>query len=149
MLHWRIRQMLQEPVRCRAPRNQGRVSEAHVQSRRPVDPFERTYLLCEDCKINYGRTWQKRANFPGAHSRRVREPGECPYRGSGNVHSHYPNVYQSMKSIVAESRAVKMLREVFESGRPLTYLRCTEEQRAAKVLGEVSRRLSNSIPTPL
>ena len=54
-----------------------------------------------------------------------------------------------MKSIVAESRAVKMLREVFESGRPLTYLRCTEEQRAARVLGEVSRRLSNSIPTPL
>ena len=50
-----------------------------------------------------------------------------------------------MKSQVPESRAVKMLREVFESGRPLTYLRCTEEQRAARVLGEVSRRLSNSI----
>jgi SpoVK/Ycf46/Vps4 family AAA+-type ATPase len=54
-----------------------------------------------------------------------------------------------MKSQIPESRAVKMLREVFESGRPLTYLRCTEEQRAARVLGEVSRRLSNSIPTQL
>ena len=46
-----------------------------------------------------------------------------------------------MKSDIPESRAVKMLREVFELGRPLTYLRCTEEQRAASVLGEVSRRL--------
>jgi AAA+ superfamily predicted ATPase len=42
-----------------------------------------------------------------------------------------------------------MLREVFESGRPLTYLRCAEEQRAARVLGEVSRGLSASVPTPL
>ncbi len=54
-----------------------------------------------------------------------------------------------MKSQVPESRAVKMLREVFESGRPLTYLRCSEEQRAARVLGEVSRRLSTSVPTSL
>ena len=54
-----------------------------------------------------------------------------------------------MRSHFAESRAVKMLREVFESGRPLTYLRCTEEQRAARVLGEVSRRLSNTVPIPL
>jgi SpoVK/Ycf46/Vps4 family AAA+-type ATPase len=42
-----------------------------------------------------------------------------------------------------------MLREVFESGRPLTYLRCAEEQRAARVLDEVSRGLSASVPTPL
>ena len=42
-----------------------------------------------------------------------------------------------------------MLREAFESGRPLTYLRCAEEQRAARVLGEVSRRLSASAPMPL
>ena len=54
-----------------------------------------------------------------------------------------------MKSQVPESRAVKMLREVFDSGRPLTYLLCTEEQRAARVLGEVSRRLSSSVPTSL
>ncbi len=42
-----------------------------------------------------------------------------------------------------------MLRQVFESGRPLTYLRCTEEQRAARVLGDVSRRLSADATTPL
>ena len=42
-----------------------------------------------------------------------------------------------------------MLREIFESGRPLTYLRCAEEQRAARVLDEVSRGLSVSVPTPL
>ncbi len=42
-----------------------------------------------------------------------------------------------------------MLREVFESGRPLTYLLCAEEQRAVRVLDEVSRGLSASAPTPL
>jgi SpoVK/Ycf46/Vps4 family AAA+-type ATPase len=52
-------------------------------------------------------------------------------------------------TFIAESRAVKMLREAFESGRPLTYLRCTEEQRAGRVLREVGRRLSSSIPTQL
>src|SRR6202521_1906230 len=54
-----------------------------------------------------------------------------------------------MKSQGVESRAAKMLREIFESGRPLTYLRCAEEQRAARLLGEVSRGLSASAPTPL
>ncbi len=54
-----------------------------------------------------------------------------------------------MESQGVESRAAKMLREIFVSGRPITYLRCGEEQRAAKVLGEVSRYLSGSIPTPL
>jgi len=54
-----------------------------------------------------------------------------------------------MKSQGVESRAARMLREIFESGRPLTYLRCAEEQRAARVLGEVSRGLSASAPTPL
>jgi hypothetical protein len=34
-----------------------------------------------------------------------------------------------------------MLREVFESGRPLTYVRSAEEQRVARVLREVSLRL--------
>jgi len=40
-----------------------------------------------------------------------------------------------------ESRAAKMLREVFESGRPLTYVLSTEEQRVGKVLREVGLRL--------
>ena len=47
-----------------------------------------------------------------------------------------------------ESRAAKMLREVFDSGRPLTYIRSSEEQRVARVLGEVSLRLA-STPTPV
>jgi len=40
---------------------------------------------------------------------------------------------------VHESRAAKTLREIFDSGRPLTYIRSSEEQRVARVLGEVSR----------
>jgi len=40
-----------------------------------------------------------------------------------------------------ESRAAKILREVFESGRPLTYVLTSEEQRAGSVLREVGRRL--------
>ncbi len=56
-----------------------------------------------------------------------------------------------MKSHV-ESRAAKMIREVFESGRPITYLRCAEEQRAARVLSEVDHALSGALsggPLPL
>ncbi|MFY9724190.1 MAG: AAA family ATPase [Bryobacteraceae bacterium] len=45
-----------------------------------------------------------------------------------------------------ESRAAKMLREVFESGRPLTYVRSAEEQRVGSVLREVGLRLSASAP---
>ena len=44
-----------------------------------------------------------------------------------------------------ESRAAKMLREVFESGRPLTYVRSAEEQRVGTILREVALRF----PTPL
>ena len=43
----------------------------------------------------------------------------------------------------AESRAAKTIREVFESGRPLTYVRTSEEQRVGRVLREVSLRLSS------
>src|SRR5271165_990507 len=48
-----------------------------------------------------------------------------------------------------ESRAAKMVREVFESGRPLTYIRSTEEQRVARVLREVGQRLDPSDPVPV
>jgi SpoVK/Ycf46/Vps4 family AAA+-type ATPase len=53
------------------------------------------------------------------------------------------------KSDVVESRASKMLREIFESGRPLTYVRSAEEQRVARVLREAGRRLSGSAPVPV
>ena len=37
----------------------------------------------------------------------------------------------------AESRAARMIRETFESGRPVTYIRSAEEQRIARVLPEL------------
>lgn len=40
----------------------------------------------------------------------------------------------------AETRAAKTLRGIFESGRPLTYILSTEEQRVSRVLREVASR---------
>ena len=48
-----------------------------------------------------------------------------------------------------ESRAAQMIREAFQSGRPLTYVHSPEEQRIATVLHEVSRGSLDSIPLPL
>jgi hypothetical protein len=42
-----------------------------------------------------------------------------------------------------------MIRETFQSGRPLMYIRSAEEQRVARVLREVSHSLSASTPTPV
>ena len=49
----------------------------------------------------------------------------------------------------AESRAAKILREAFESGRPLTYVRTSEEQRAGRVLREVGLRLFAPAAVPV
>jgi hypothetical protein len=46
-----------------------------------------------------------------------------------------------------ESRAAKTIREVFESGRPLTYIRSAEESRVASVLREVAAGLFGSEPS--
>src|SRR5665647_3824949 len=56
---------------------------------------------------------------------------------------------QTTNSPVAESRAAKILREVFESGRPLTYVRTSEEQRAGRVLREVGLRLFAPTAVPV
>jgi ATPase family protein associated with various cellular activities (AAA) len=48
-----------------------------------------------------------------------------------------------------ESRAAQTLREIFESGRPLTYVRSAEEQRVGNVLRAVSQSLFQSAPTPV
>ena len=48
-----------------------------------------------------------------------------------------------------ESRASKMVREIFESGRPLTYIRSPEEQRVGRVLREVGGRLAEANPVPV
>ena len=42
-----------------------------------------------------------------------------------------------------------MLREIFQSGRPLTYIRSAEEQRIGRVLREVGRALHGSKPVPV
>jgi AAA+ superfamily predicted ATPase len=55
-----------------------------------------------------------------------------------------PNLAEKPQTL--ESRAATMLREVFESGRPLTYIRSAEEQRVARVLREVAPHLSTSVP---
>jgi ATPase family associated with various cellular activities (AAA) len=51
--------------------------------------------------------------------------------------------------VSAESRAAKIVREVFESGRPLTYIRSAEEQRVARVLREVGQGLLGPTPVPV
>src|SRR3984885_1941448 len=45
----------------------------------------------------------------------------------------------------SESRAARTVREIFESGRPLTYIRSSEEQRVARILKEVAGAL-RSLP---
>ena len=42
-----------------------------------------------------------------------------------------------------------MVREIFESGHPLTYIRSAEEQRVGRVLREAGRRLIDSAPVPV
>jgi SpoVK/Ycf46/Vps4 family AAA+-type ATPase len=53
---------------------------------------------------------------------------------------------QPTKSRPPESRAAKMLREILESGRPLTYVRSAEEQRVGRALREAGQRLFESAP---
>jgi SpoVK/Ycf46/Vps4 family AAA+-type ATPase len=45
-----------------------------------------------------------------------------------------------------ESRAATLIREAFESGRPLTYVHSSEEYRVAKVLREVAERMPDTAP---
>jgi len=45
---------------------------------------------------------------------------------------------------ISESRAVRAIREVFESGRPLAYIRSSEEQRVGRALGELAGQLFDS-----
>jgi hypothetical protein len=54
-----------------------------------------------------------------------------------------------LNNVDRESRASKLIREIFESGRPLTYIRSAEEQRVARVLAEVGKRLQSSGPIPV
>jgi len=58
-------------------------------------------------------------------------------------------VAESQSRTIPESRAARTLREIFESGRPLTYVRSAEEQRIARVLREVSAQMSSETPLPV
>ena len=44
------------------------------------------------------------------------------------------------------SRAARTIREIFESGRPLTYIRSAEERRVGKLLQDVSSDLGSATP---
>jgi SpoVK/Ycf46/Vps4 family AAA+-type ATPase len=46
-----------------------------------------------------------------------------------------------------ESRASRTIREIFASGRPLTYVRSSEEQRVARVLREVGEKIGAPVWT--
>src|SRR5580704_6769671 len=48
-----------------------------------------------------------------------------------------PAIINTMAENTIESRAARTVREIFASGRPLTYIRSAEEQRVARVLHEV------------
>jgi hypothetical protein len=49
----------------------------------------------------------------------------------------------------AESRAAKTIREILESGRPLTYIRSAEEQRVVRILSEGAKGPLASTPLPV
>ena len=49
----------------------------------------------------------------------------------------------------AESRAAKTLREIFQSGRPLTYVRSAEEARVGQLLRQVGQSLFAGSPVPV
>lgn len=46
----------------------------------------------------------------------------------------------------SDSRGIRLFREVVESGRPLTYIKSTEEQRVSELLNEAAQRL---FPAPI
>lgn len=56
---------------------------------------------------------------------------------------------QSANSHPTLSRAATLLREVFNSGRPITYVQSSEEQRIATVLREAGQNLFGEGATPL
>ncbi len=55
----------------------------------------------------------------------------------------------STKYQPAESRAAKLIREIFESGRPITYVHTPEEQRVGNVLRETGERMHASRTVPV
>src|SRR2546429_3175517 len=48
-----------------------------------------------------------------------------------------------------ESRAARTIGDIFQSGRPLTYIRCAEERRVGRILREVAKGLYASAAMPI
>src|SRR5215472_3659728 len=48
-----------------------------------------------------------------------------------------------------ESRAAKTIGEIFQSGRPLTYIRSAEEQRVGRILRDVARSMNGAAHLPV
>ncbi len=58
-------------------------------------------------------------------------------------------IVSTVETTSTETRAARTIREVFESGRPLTYICSPEEQRVANVLLETASRLAGPAPVPV
>ena len=58
-------------------------------------------------------------------------------------------IEQSQFFQLAQSRAARTIHEIFASGRPLTYIRSTEEKRVTRVLREVGLGLLSSAAVPV
>jgi AAA+ superfamily predicted ATPase len=56
---------------------------------------------------------------------------------------------KGIREYPAESRAAKAIRETFESGRPITYIRADDERRVAGILREVAQTLAVPASTPV
>ena len=53
----------------------------------------------------------------------------------------------AIREAPAESRAAQAIRETFESGRPIAYVRAADEQRVAKILRDVAQAMPDSSPS--
>src|SRR5579872_4619266 len=86
----------------------------------------------------------KRASISGKVSLMDDRRNSESDRGSGDLSTDDPT-----KPRRPESRAAKMIREIFESGRPLTYIRSAEEHRVGRLLIEVVAGLPGSTRVPV
>src|SRR5215467_1585330 len=79
---------------------------------------------------------------PAATGRRLKE--RVLSTGMGNGAMKHPAT-----AAATQSRAAKMLRDIFDSGRPLTFVRSSEEQRVGRILREAGRDLFDAGAAPL
>jgi SpoVK/Ycf46/Vps4 family AAA+-type ATPase len=86
----------------------------------------------------------------GNHQRQLQRKSRVGRHNRGTTHlTEIENDSRPAQHSAVESRAAKTVREVFQSGRPLTYIQTSEEQRVGLILSEVSRALSGRKPVPV